>query len=157
MMLGLVSDTRVVLIKLADRLHNMRTLDAVPPEKQRRIARETLDIYAPLANRLGIWEWKTQLEDLGFRYSDPNQYKQLQQMVESGVQERERRVTRYKSKLREAWPKLASPMSRSQAGPNRSTASGARCNARAPRSTRSTTRRPFGSSSKMAATRLMRP
>jgi GTP pyrophosphokinase len=102
MMLGLVSDTRVVIIKLADRLHNMRTLDAVPPEKQRRIARETLDIYAPLANRLGIWEWKTQLEDLGFRYSDPQQYAYIQQMLEAGASERERHVARYKELLREA-------------------------------------------------------
>ena len=102
MMLGLVNDTRVVLIKLADRLHNMRTLDAVPPEKQRRIARETLDIYAPLANRLGIWEWKSQLEDLGFRYSDPGQYKHLQEMVEAGARERDLRVERYKALLRDS-------------------------------------------------------
>ena len=101
MMLGLVSDTRVVLIKLADRLHNMRTLDAVPPEKQRRIARETLDIYAPLANRLGIWEWKSQLEDLGFRYSDPQQYAHLQAMTEAGARERDLRVERYKAILRD--------------------------------------------------------
>lgn len=102
MMLGLAEDVRVVLIKLADRLHNMYTLDALPPEKQRRIARETLDIYAPLANRLGIWEWKTQLEDLGFRYADPDQYAFLSRMVEAGAEERERRVRRYILALRDA-------------------------------------------------------
>jgi len=102
MMLGLAEDVRVVLIKLADRLHNMQTLDALPPEKQRRIARETLDIYAPLANRLGIWEWKTQLEDLGFRYADPDQYAFLSRMVEAGAEERERRVRRYILALRDA-------------------------------------------------------
>jgi GTP pyrophosphokinase len=101
MMLGLVKDVRVVLIKLADRLHNMRTMDAMPPEKQRRIARETLDIYAPLANRLGIWEWKQELEDLGFRYSDPEQYAHLVSMVEAGAAVREQRVRRYIDILRE--------------------------------------------------------
>jgi GTP pyrophosphokinase len=102
MMLGLVKDVRVVLIKLADRLHNMRTLDAMPPEKQRRIARETLDIYAPLANRLGIWEWKQELEDLGFRYSDPEQHAHLVSMVEAGAAVREQRVRRYIGMLRES-------------------------------------------------------
>jgi GTP pyrophosphokinase len=102
MMLGLVDDVRVVLIKLADRLHNMRTLDALPAEKQRRIARETLDIYAPLANRLGIWEWKQELEDLGFRYAEPDTYGYLCRLVEAGAQERERRVRRYIDMLRAA-------------------------------------------------------
>ncbi len=102
MLLGLAEDLRVVLIKLADRLHNMRTLDAVPPEKQRRIARETLDIYAPLANRLGLWEWKQELEELGFRYANPEQYQYLKQMLEEGEAEREARIQRYIAQLRAA-------------------------------------------------------
>ena len=137
MMLGLANDTRVVLIKLADRLHNMRTLGAVQPEKQRRIARETLDIFAPLANRLGIWEWKQELEDLGFRYAEPEQYVLLQPHGRSRRGRRATRVQRYIARLRESWPITASPRSRSPAGPSRSTASGARCSARTPRSIRS--------------------
>jgi GTP pyrophosphokinase len=88
LLLAMAEDVRVVLIKLADRLHNMRTLKHLDAEKRRRIARETLDIYAPLANRLGIWQIKWELEDLSFRYLDPATYKQVAKFLD------ERRVDR---------------------------------------------------------------
>ena len=77
MLLAMARDVRVILIKLADRLHNMRTLDAVPSEKQERIAKETLDIYAPIANRLGLSALYYELEDLGFHYLHPNRFRVL--------------------------------------------------------------------------------
>ena len=83
MLLAMVSDVRVVLIKLADRLHNMRTLEHLQPDRQEAIARETLDIYAPLAHRLGMGKVRGELEDLAFRYTDPISYEQVAAAVES--------------------------------------------------------------------------
>src|SRR3979490_541389 len=83
MMLAMVDDIRVVLIKLADRLHNMRTLEHLSPERQQQIARETLDIYAPIAHRLGMGKVRGELEDLSFRYVDPISYEQIKKSVEA--------------------------------------------------------------------------
>jgi guanosine-3',5'-bis(diphosphate) 3'-pyrophosphohydrolase len=83
MMLAMVDDIRVVLIKLADRLHNMRTLEHLPPDRQEKIARETLEIYAPIAHRLGMGKIRGELEDLGFRYVDKIAYDQVQDLVET--------------------------------------------------------------------------
>ena len=81
MMLAMVDDIRVVLIKLADRLHNMRTLEHLDPERQRKIAEETLEIYAPIAHRLGMGKIRGELEDLGFRFLDPVGYEQVEKSV----------------------------------------------------------------------------
>jgi GTP diphosphokinase / guanosine-3',5'-bis(diphosphate) 3'-diphosphatase len=81
MMLAMVDDIRVVLIKLADRLHNMRTLEHLQPERQRKIAEETLEIYAPIAHRLGMGKIRGELEDLGFRFLDPAGYEQVEKAV----------------------------------------------------------------------------
>jgi GTP pyrophosphokinase len=81
MLLAMVKDLRVILVKLADRTHNMKTIDALPSEKRRRIAKETLDIYAPIANRLGIYGLKVELEDLGFKSYAPFRYRVLERAV----------------------------------------------------------------------------
>jgi len=94
MFLAMADDVRVVLIKLADRLHNMRTLESLSGVRQRRIAEETLEIFAPLANRLGIWQMKWELEDLGFRYLDPPKYQEIAAQLDERRAARERRITR---------------------------------------------------------------
>ncbi|WP_373049214.1 RelA/SpoT family protein [Vulgatibacter sp.] len=92
MIVAMAKDIRVILVKLADRTHNMRTLEHMAPEKQARIAQETLDIYAPLANRLGISWIKTELEDLSFRYIRPQEFAELDEKVSRRKRERERFV-----------------------------------------------------------------
>jgi RelA/SpoT family (p)ppGpp synthetase len=93
MMLAMVDDIRVILLKLADRLHNMQTLDALPKDKQIRIARETLEIYAPIANRLGVYTIKTELEAYGFRFAYPFRYRVLDNAVRK-VQGNQRQIIR---------------------------------------------------------------
>ncbi|MFC2020701.1 RelA/SpoT family protein [Chloroflexota bacterium] len=89
MLVSMAEDLRVVFIKLADRLHNMLTLDALPAEKRYSIAQETAEVYAPLAHRLGIWELKWQLEDLSFRYLEPEKYRQIAELVAGRRTQRE--------------------------------------------------------------------
>lgn len=101
MFLAMAEDTRVILVKLADRLHNMQTLKYVKPEKQKRIAMETMEIYAPLAHRLGMGEIKGQLEDLSFQYLYPEEYKWVIDHVSEKYQERERYIEKIKPVIQE--------------------------------------------------------
>lgn len=97
--LAMGEDVRVVLIKLADRLHNMRTLGYMPEHKRKRIAQETLDIFAPLANRLGIWQLKWELEDLSFRYVSPEKYKEIAEQLAERRPDREQQLEQIKENL----------------------------------------------------------
>lgn len=101
MLVSMAEDIRVVLIKLADRLHNMSTLDALPPDKRRRIAQETLDIYSPLAHRLGIWEIKWRLDDLAFRHLNEDKYREISKILASKRTEREDYIEKIASGLRD--------------------------------------------------------
>ncbi|WP_417761874.1 bifunctional GTP diphosphokinase/guanosine-3',5'-bis pyrophosphate 3'-pyrophosphohydrolase [Shewanella sp.] len=100
MMLAMTQDIRVILIKLADRTHNMRTLGALRPDKRRRIARETLEIYAPIANRLGIHNIKTELEDLGFQAYYPMRYRVLKEVVRTASGNRKELIQAIENAIR---------------------------------------------------------
>ena len=106
MFMAMAKDIRVIIVKLADRLHNMRTLGHVAPEKQQRIARETIEIYAPIAHRLGIWKIKWDLEDLCLRYLDPDTYREISDRVAKKRGERENAVTSVVDLLRSQFEKL---------------------------------------------------
>jgi GTP diphosphokinase / guanosine-3',5'-bis(diphosphate) 3'-diphosphatase len=101
MFLAMASDFRVILIKLADRLHNMRTLGHMPPQNQIQTAKETLEIFAPIANRLGIWQLKWELEDLSFRYLQPETYRDIASQLQSKRSEREAELEQIISFLQE--------------------------------------------------------
>jgi GTP pyrophosphokinase len=103
--LAMGDDVRVVLIKLADRLHNMRTLGHMPEAKRKRIAQQTLDIFAPLANRLGIWQIKWELEDLAFRHVDPEKYKEIAEQLAERRPDRESQIQTIIERLRELFEK----------------------------------------------------
>jgi GTP diphosphokinase / guanosine-3',5'-bis(diphosphate) 3'-diphosphatase len=100
MFLAMAQDIRVIVVKLADRLHNMRTLEHLPPEKQRRIAQETREIFAPLANRLGIGRLKWELEDLAFKYLETDSYREMQRLVSDKRVDREARLDQVVATLR---------------------------------------------------------
>ena len=102
LLLSMSADARVILVKLADRLHNMRTLEHLLPEKRKRIARETMEIYAPLAHRLGMAEIKWELEDLAFKFLEPEDYDELTRKIQERRKERERHILEVKRPLEEA-------------------------------------------------------
>ena len=123
MMVAMATDIRVILIKLADRLHNMRTLGAMPKQKQIEKAKETLEIYAPLAHRLGIHAIKWELEDLAFATLHPRKYQEIKGLVNQQREERERYVAKAGGYLAKELEALGHHAARSQAAPSTSTRS----------------------------------
>ena len=143
MLVAMAKDLRVLVIKLADRLHNMRTIAGMPHDKQQRIAQETLDIYAPLAHRLGIQEIKQQLEDLSFAALHPKRYAELDHLVATRTPEREvflaQAVAEIRARLTSSGSRPTSPGAASTCG-----ASTRRWCSRAASSTTSSTSSPSG-------------
>ena len=97
--IAMAKDIRVIIIKLADRLHNMRTLQFQPPEKQRKIAKETMEVYAPIAHRLGISKIKTELEDLSLYYLEPEKFAQIEKLLDTQADNREKAIIALQQKL----------------------------------------------------------
>ena len=129
MLLAMAEDIRVVLIKLADRLHNMRTLYGLPSEKQLRIARQTQEIYAPLAERLGIWQIKWELEDLAFKVLEPERFRELARLLDTRRKGREDYIARAIAELTPAARRGRASRPTSRAARSTSTASTRRCSA----------------------------
>ena len=102
MLIAVAEDVRVILIKLADRTHNMRTMEVMPPEKQKFKAYETISLYAPLAQRLGMFTIKTDLEDLSFKYLHPQEYADIKQQVEARTADRQAALDNFKAHLEPA-------------------------------------------------------
>ena len=105
MLLTLNDDVRVIIIKIADRLHNMQTMDSMRPDKQVKIASETLYIYAPLAHRIGLYNIKTELEDLGLKYTEPEVYKDILEKIKESKEEQDAYIKRFSDKIREGLDK----------------------------------------------------
>jgi GTP diphosphokinase / guanosine-3',5'-bis(diphosphate) 3'-diphosphatase len=99
MFIATSQDIRVILIKLADRLHNMRTIEHLPPEKQQKVAKETLEMYAPIAGRLGIGTWKDELEDLSFKTVFPKEYEETKKMLEEELAQRDENIKEMQKNL----------------------------------------------------------
>jgi guanosine-3',5'-bis(diphosphate) 3'-pyrophosphohydrolase len=101
LLLTLSEDFRVILIKIADRLHNMRTLESMAPDKQKKIASETVYIYAPMAHRLGLYNIKSELEDLSLKYNNPDIYNEITEKLELAKENRERYIEEFKTEVSE--------------------------------------------------------
>ena len=97
--LGMAKDVRVIIIKLADRLHNMRTIDALKPERQHALARETLEVFAPIAHRLGIYRVESELEDLSLRIEKPTEFNEIQKLLNEKVKYRQKALNNLKKKI----------------------------------------------------------
>ncbi len=106
MFVAMAQDLRIILIKLADRLHNMQTLIYLPADRQKDVAKETMEIYAPLAHRLGMWKLKWELEDLAFYYLEPEQYTKIKELVAEKKEERERYIQEFIEKVKESLVKV---------------------------------------------------
>ncbi|GGX09646.1 RelA/SpoT family protein [Aquimarina muelleri] len=105
MLLTLNDDVRVIIIKIADRLHNMQTMDSMRADKQVKIASETLYIYAPLAHRIGLYNIKTELEDLGLKYTEPEVYKDILEKIKESKEEQDDYIERFSNKIKEGLDK----------------------------------------------------